>query len=80
MCAGWVAVHDMDHTLAIRFAIVTNRLPADVMQVIADYKTDVPLFSSGKEAAEHGLKEIKHVSKPARDKIHKITRRKLRNM
>jgi hypothetical protein len=58
LCAGWVAVHDMHHSLAMRFALSMDRIEDKDIDAIFDYQTDVPLFASGREAAEHGLEKI----------------------
>jgi hypothetical protein len=39
------------------------------------YKTDVPLFSSGAEAAAHGVKEIAKPSNTARRTIDRLGKR-----
>lgn len=55
-CAGWCAVHDMDECLALRFAAAEGTVTD--YEALRDYETDVPLFASGAEAAQHGLREI----------------------
>lgn len=61
VCAGWVGCHGPD-LIALRIAvIVRSSLPASVF----DYTTTVPLFGSGREAAEHGLRDIEHPSAEA---------------
>jgi hypothetical protein len=50
ICAGWCGCHDMDHNLAIR--VFHGLVDIDAVR---DYHTDVPLFGSGAEAAEHGM-------------------------
>jgi hypothetical protein len=72
LCAGWVAVHDMDHALAIRMAQSMHWLSPDVIDAVLDYDTDVPLWASGQEAAEHGLAEIEEISWEARRKIDRL--------
>ena len=47
----------MAHNLAIRFACA--REEAGTIAAIVDYSTDTPLFSSGREACDHGLKDLK---------------------
>lgn len=56
VCGGWAAVHDMEECLAVRLAAVRGTL-ADPAAVL-EYATDVELWASGAEAAEHGLREI----------------------
>ena len=56
LCAGWAAVHGNHDCLALRLAALLN--PAIDIQAVLDYTTDVPLFSSGAEAAEHGKRDI----------------------
>jgi hypothetical protein len=52
LCAGWVAAHGPHNLLALRLRA------AKVPQETWDYKTDVPVFSSGAEAREHGLRDM----------------------
>jgi hypothetical protein len=51
LCAGWVGHRDAPtELLAIRLGIAHEVIAPEV----ADYRTDVSLFSSGAQAAEHG--------------------------
>lgn len=70
LCAGWVAVHG-DELLALRIAVATNRVDPSVME----YSTDVALWNTGQEAAEHGVAEIEHPSPEASRVIWKIQAR-----
>lgn len=54
-CAGWAGCHDMTHSLAVRFIGLADPATAEAL---LDYATDVPLFASGTEAAEHGRASI----------------------
>lgn len=71
VCAGWSALAD-DNTLALRMARFTDK-DVDV-EAILDYATDVPLFASGAEAAEHGKREITAPSDKAVKTIGKVAR------
>ncbi len=51
LCAGWVAAHGPENLLALR-------LDKAVAEEVFDYKTDTPVFKSGAEAREHGLRDI----------------------
>ena len=55
LCAGWVAAHDAKHLLAFRMAPMRKE---KIDPAIWDYKTDVPVFSSGAKARTHGMKDI----------------------
>jgi hypothetical protein len=68
VCAGWAGCHDMDENLGIRLA----HTRVDVV-FLRSYTTDVPLFGSGAEAAEHGLRDVDHPSRAARQLKAKIT-------
>lgn len=50
LCAGWLGCHDTRHLAALRMQ------PVD--PVAFDYQSPIPLFRSGREAAEHGLARI----------------------
>jgi hypothetical protein len=54
LCAGWAGHRNPMDLLAVRLGITAGHLDITV----AYYTTDVPLFQSGAEAAEHGLRDI----------------------
>lgn len=66
LCAGWCGTHDMVENLGLRIAAATERISLEVMQAAFDYKTDVPLFASGREACDHGLRDIEVPGRSAR--------------
>lgn len=51
LCSGWLACHIPNQLLALR-------LPGTCDPSVFDYKTDVPVFASGAEAREHGMRDI----------------------
>lgn len=69
-CAGWVGVHDMDHCLGIRMAGSMGLL--EEPEAFLDYETDTPLWGSGTEAAEHGMKEVAEPGTEAQRVIDKL--------
>ena len=70
LCAGWVAHRDPAELLALRIGTAAGTVSGDVW----DYRTDVPLFASGWQAARHGLADIEHPGPEARAAIVKIVR------
>jgi hypothetical protein len=71
LCAGWAGHRDQPgDLLAVRIGI--SRGSVDPSAV--DYRTSVPLFSSGAEAAEHGKREIAEPGERASQVQAKITR------
>lgn len=66
LCAGWVGCHDMTNNLAVRFQ------QADVDPAVYDYESPVPLFGSGAEAAEHGLRDLAAPGPAAMQKMRRI--------
>jgi hypothetical protein len=58
VCAGWVGTHDMDNNLAVRIATSMGELTTEEYEAVLDYVSPVPLWSSGAEAAEHGVANI----------------------
>lgn len=72
VCAGWVGCHDMDQALAIRLAAAEGRLDDETLTAILDYETSTPLWGSGEEAAEHGLKDIARPGPAARLLMEKL--------
>jgi len=67
LCAGWVGCHGQE-LLALRVGVASGQLDASVMA----YETDVPLFASGAEAAEHGECDIEEPGEAALDLVAKI--------
>lgn len=75
-CAGWAGCHDMTHNLAIRLAESTGDITPDDAEELRAYTTDVQLFASGREAAEHGMRDVEHPSADAVRTLRKIMRRR----
>ena len=76
LCAGWVAVHDMDENLGLRFAVAGGDISPEVAEQVRDYTTDVPLFATGAEAAEFGKREIEQPPAEAVRMVQKLHRKK----
>jgi hypothetical protein len=69
LCAGWAGHRDHPaDLLAIRIGIAHKTVDPAVL----GYTTDVPLFASGAEAAEHGKRDILVPGERARDQVSKI--------
>jgi uncharacterized protein DUF6283 len=68
VCAGWAAVAGNEDSLALRVAAAQGH---DISAVLA-YTTDVPLFASGHEAAEHGRSGISRPGRAARRAVVKV--------
>lgn len=75
-CAGWVAVHDMDESMAFRLAAARGDVVEEDVDAFLDYATDVPLFASGEEAAAHGLELVDCPPDEAARMITKLSRRR----
>jgi hypothetical protein len=69
LCAGWVGVHDMAHNLALRLASLNRRLMPEVLDAVFAFRSPVPLFRSGAQAARHGMREIRQPGRNARRAI-----------
>lgn len=70
ICAGWCGCHDMQENLALRIA---PHLDPDIdVQACLDYTSPVPLFASGAEAAEHGMRDIEDLSPEAGEVIDRL--------
>lgn len=67
LCAGWVASHGAHNLFALRLLAIHDRLDP----IVYNYETDTPVFKSGTQAAQHGMKRI---SNPPR-KAHALIRR-----
>ena len=68
LCAGWVGCHEMSQSLALRLGL--RHLNSDIVDDIFNYVSPVPLWSSGKQAAEHGMQ-------PKNDKAERIVQKLL---
>ena len=79
LCAGWVAVNDMTRSLGLRMAVLNGMIHEEDVDTIVDYATDVPLFASGAEACEHGLRGIEQPDRAARRTIDKLVRKGVAN-
>lgn len=78
LCAGWVAVNDMDESIGLRLAVAHGLLTQADYEEALDYETDTPLFESGAAACEHGLAKIGDPEEDAQQVIEKLERRQLR--
>lgn len=72
VCSGWLGHRDPLDMLAVRLGLMDGRLDPSC----AEYTTDVPLFGSGAEAAEHGLRDIDSPGEDARAAIAKLVRKR----
>jgi len=70
LCAGWVGFGDPRELLALRLGVAAGRIDPEVL----DYRTEVPLFASGLDAAEWGMAYADAPGQGAIDAIAKITR------
>ncbi len=70
LCAGWAGHRDPADLLAVRIGVADGSLDPSVV----DYTTDVALFASGAEAAEHGMRDLDAPGPEAQDAIAKLVR------
>ena len=73
LCAGWVACHDRGELLAIRLGAASGSIRPEDVEEILGYETSVPVFASGAEAAEHGLRDLLDPGDEARRLVRKLT-------
>lgn len=76
VCAGWVGCHDMENTIALRFAALTGQVTQEVVDEILDYVSPVPLWPSGAAAAAHGMARVDGPGGDAERLIDKLRRRR----
>jgi len=67
LCAGWVGCHNKTDNAALR--INAHRVTPETF----DYESPVPLFSSGTEAALHGLSGVEDPSPEAKRLVDKLS-------
>ncbi|QIG66761.1 hypothetical protein EVB27_091 [Rhizobium phage RHph_TM16] len=70
LCSGWLACHGPENLLAMR---LNHRI---VHHDTYMYETDVPVFSSGTEAAEHGMRDIEAPSEKAIKTMAQVERKR----
>jgi hypothetical protein len=75
VCAGWAGTHDMEENFALRVAVLQGTVSAEEYEATVDYETAVPLFASGREAAEHGLAELERPGPAAVKTITRLARK-----
>jgi hypothetical protein len=68
MCAGWIATHGAENLLALRLA-------RNIAPEVIGYKSPVPVFGSGAEAAAHGMRDIEKPGADARRAIQRLSRK-----
>jgi hypothetical protein len=74
LCSGWLGCHEPRNLLAMRLHY------RQVKPETFDYTTKIPLFASGAEAAEHGIKDIDAPSEGAKKAVIKLLRQKMRKI
>lgn len=75
ICAGWAGTHDMEESFGLRIALSMGSLPAEDYAATVDFATSVPLFDSGQEAMEHGLRDLSDPSPRARRDAARLIRK-----
>jgi hypothetical protein len=75
-CAGWAGCHDGDELMALRTAVAAGHMTVEAVEETARYVSPVPLFGSGREAALHGLRDVRAPGPAARKVIDKFDRTK----
>ena len=78
ICSGWAGTHDGVNLLALRFAVGLGTMTPEEVDATIDYAPPVPLFDSGAEACQHGLKDLREPSAEARKTVAKIETRRTR--
>lgn len=69
LCSGWLACHGPGNLIAMRLHA------GHVEPAAFDYRTDVPVFSSGMEAAAHGMRDIEAPSVEAGRMMDRLERK-----
>lgn len=78
LCSGWVGCHDMEESFGLRMAAMAGRITPEEYEAVVDYVCPVPLFSSGAEAAAHGMERVYEPGPDARRTIDKLRARRER--
>ena len=75
LCAGWVGCHGGDNLLGVRLGRAFG-MTEEAVAATVSYSTTVPLFGSGAEAAEHGMRDVAQPGAAAERAIGKIVARR----
>ena len=78
LCSGWVGCHDMGQNLGLRLSAAFGHMTPEDLDATHAYVSPVPLFGTGKEAAEHGLSGVKDPDERAIKTIEKLQHKKNR--
>jgi hypothetical protein len=73
LCAGWVGCHDMSENLGLRLAYYGGWMEPEEIARTLDYVSPIPLFGSGQEAADHGMRDIDNPDVRARRAAERLT-------
>lgn len=67
LCAGWIGTHGGNRLLAIAFLWMTRSIDKATWKALLAYQPDprIELFKSGREACDHGLRDIEAPSPEA---------------
>ncbi|EPX78101.1 hypothetical protein Salmuc_03447 [Salipiger mucosus DSM 16094] len=72
LCGGWLLTHDPRELLALRL----HR--QDVAPETFEYNSDVEVFASGKEAHDHGVRDLDQPSREAWRNMEGLKRLRIR--
>lgn len=75
MCAGWVACHG-EELLSLRLALLSGRISDATFEAAVTYRSPVPVFDTGGDAADHGQADIERPSEEAHQAMTKIIGRR----
>lgn len=75
VCAGWAGCHDGSQLLALRLALLFDRMTPNDVYTTVDYVSPVPLHPTGQAAADHGRADVPEPGEPARKLIEKLSRK-----
>jgi len=76
LCAGWVGTHDMTQNLALRIALLEGWITMETFRICLNYVTKVPLFASGREACNHGLRDYENPDVRTKRVVNKLLKTK----
>lgn len=74
LCSGWAGCHDMINSLGFRIAVSRGDLDLSVVE----YTTSTPLFASGQEARDHGMRDYFMPGSRARNTVSKLLAKRSR--
>lgn len=72
LCAGWIGCHGADDLIGMQMLAIQDDIDMTEYRKAQEHQPRVPLFESGKEAAEHGKRDIDNPSERTQRRVEAL--------